>query len=238
MNNKTLDEIADKIQKLQAMVEGSRNQNEVEVASAKIQSLLAEYNLSMEQVKGFSVDKDSVINDIWDITRGRNLDTWRGGLINSLSKFNFCRAIHISGTTKIHLFGKPKNVEIVKWLYNFISSRLENICSGMFLLAKLQNSNIHGRTWKNSFYIGAVSAIHKKLAEQHGELENTVSGRELVIVRAEEVNDAVNSVYNKGLVKHNAHSRILSDAYHSGIDVGNKMTLGKPVDYKKAPQIE
>ena len=33
----TLDEIAEKIQKLQAMVEGSSNQNEVEIAAAKIQ---------------------------------------------------------------------------------------------------------------------------------------------------------------------------------------------------------
>lgn len=233
----TLDEIAEKIQKLQAMVDGSSNQNEVEIATAKINSLLLDYNLSMEQVQGFSVDKDKVINEIWQVDDGHNLDSWRGKLANTLSKYNFCRCIHISGSARLHLFGKPKNVEIVKWLYNFVTSRLEDICINESIVAKAYHPEISLRTWRNSFYLGAGSAIYRKLAAQHGELENTTSGRELVVVRTAETDAAVKEVYRKGLTKHNNHSRLISDAYHKGIETGNNLTLGKPIDHKKLPQL-
>jgi hypothetical protein len=130
-----LDDVLKKLKKLKKLYEGAKaikSEGEAANAAAAIQRLLAQYNLSMEEVdKSEKKDeKKNAINE--EISSGYTFKSiggeWEFRLAYVLCKWNFCKCFMYGNSYKrLMIFGKRENLEMVKWLREVLSQRFVDI---------------------------------------------------------------------------------------------------------------
>jgi hypothetical protein len=120
-----------RIQKLIALADAAAgNEIEAAAASAKVQSLLAQYNLEMSQV--IADDETAEVNvdaarerDILDLT---GLSDWQRKLLFSIADNNFCLCYaDWDKEGSYNLIGRSVNVATVRHLYDYLSSTITRL---------------------------------------------------------------------------------------------------------------
>src|SRR5689334_15056227 len=157
-----IDRVVERIKKLLALT-ASQNPNEAALAASKAQELLFRHNLSMAMVEAATEGGNSAyVADRFD--SGGWMD-WRRRLLAAVARNNFCRGVSYQGTRDVGIVGEPHNVLVVKHLYAFLVRELMR-------LAELEAAEQPGlspddaRSWKRSFFQGAVRTIAHRLTEQ------------------------------------------------------------------------
>lgn len=125
--------IKERIKKLLKHHESAKELGSLEEAQTfldKVNELLTSYNLELQDIK---LDEGENKFAKWTYHEGvsyRNTncgERWLFSLIEVLTEHNFCNYTYNARFKRFNVYGRMENVDIVVWLYNFLSIRLYNL---------------------------------------------------------------------------------------------------------------
>lgn len=163
----------------------SSNENEAALAMTRAQELIDRHKLT-----GLSLDMDTenppedIIHFTHDPLDPEAHATWKHRLAISLCYHNQCRVYRSSG--KLIIVGRPSDATTVRYLYGWMTREIDRLAA-----AKCAGC---GRTYWNSFRIGAANCVSDRLAEQRDatiasvKVEAELQGSTMALVR---VNNAI-----------------------------------------------
>ena len=170
--------VLEQIQKLVALASKNDNENEAAAAMAKAQSLLAEYNLTMEVVGEANVgdgarEQAAIEGGFFQFQR----DLWE-----EVAALNFCLYWHQRVRNRKGLKNKYK--EVRKWMFhNYLVGKKVNVAVTIAMQSYLEQTctrltkehtqgmnNKHNLSnWANSYRRGIVERVCRKLRERRNE---------------------------------------------------------------------
>ena len=212
--------IIEKIKKILAKtIENGCTPEEAATAAAMASKLMEQHQIDMADL----VEKGEVVRQPIDLEifyESKRVDSWIAALANVLCAPFSCVVV-ISMNRGLGVYGRPDNREAFKatfeWLKNAIHKGGKNTCP----------SNVHGRTWTQSYGLGADAAINARVKEERLALtQQAAAGNKNAIMLLDE----------EGLVKKHANidnlkprttaPQINADGYRQGYNDGQKMNLG------------
>lgn len=156
-----------RIAKLLALAnDGRGNENEAAVASAKVQALLAEYNLELSQI----VETPETVDP--EAVRAKHDDAltatfdWQAKLLDRIASNNFVMKVanwrDIDANVRSYsLIGRRVNVVTTIQVYNYLTAAIERLCPFADRRTKAH------RSWKD----GCADRLRERLWEQRAESE-------------------------------------------------------------------
>jgi len=160
-----IEKILDRVRKLLRLSE-SNNPNEAATAFAKAQELIDKYKLSLlllEEDDTSSSFNEEITEEVMNVM-GKSYSSWGSRLSYIIANANDCRTYMtktIMNQTRMAVLiivGKPSNAALARYLFDHIKSEIERLsirdCKGM------------GKTYANSYKLGAIDTIKQKLDKQ------------------------------------------------------------------------
>lgn len=154
--------IVEKIKKLLRLSEDPTNEHVAEAAAQKAQELIAEHNIKGEML----VDKDDKQptreDPKWQgfVVRNKRVQTWSVNLASHLARNNYGKIGIMSGVG-IKYLGAKSDYEVVCAMYNWIAKQLHDMAM----------RNTHGVRESNSYKLGAITTIGKRLDQAKKDTE-------------------------------------------------------------------
>lgn len=156
----TRESVLERIRKSLAL-SASSNPNEAAAAMATAHRLLAEHNLSIDEVTMDLTDDGLVIE-----SEGINIGNknWRWRVWNRTATANYCTTYAYEGWNRktLHVVGRPTNVAATRDMAKWLCERLDAMGRAC------QRSRPYGysaHTWRNSYLTGAVGVLASRLWE-------------------------------------------------------------------------
>lgn len=220
-------QVIERIQKLLALSQSS-NEHEAALALAKAQALLAEHNLSMAEVQMRTGVKSAYLQRHFMLA---GQDQWRRDLMTTLARFNFCDVVYWCGTVKVAVVGESENIEAVGLMYRFVEGQLEQLASSGFARYIRHGGQAHARSWKTSFYQGALQTIRQRLQAERTALEASSNNcRALLVVKETDLKEAMERFHPK--VRRRAVPRRITalDGLSAGCEAGHQVRFRGEVE--------
>lgn len=154
----------EKIKKLLQLADTKRNSNieEATAAAAKAQKLMEKHRIHRAML-----EDDAAVSANALIDQGKP-ENWKLFLVSVLAKYNGCYVIQSENyykDNKIHLAGIPEDAKNVQCLYTYFVSELNRLCLAELVTFKTTFGTSPISTFVNSFYIGAITIIDRRLEE-------------------------------------------------------------------------
>lgn len=167
----TREALIEKINKLLALADTSRNNSEAEAqaAYAKAQALIAEYNLNMDEL---NEDKEQIV--LMPATHSNN-EGYRTRLAMVLAQNFRCRVIMVGN--RVNFIGYKTDAEVCVKVFNSAYRLSHN--KGLKLERQARKAGLSTRGVANSYWIGFCNGLKEVLDEQC---------RALMIIVPDEVN--------------------------------------------------
>jgi len=223
--------ILSKIKKMLALTT-SDSVEESANAADMAQAWLMRYHITEEELNEFSLEKnEQVVETIYPGKAGHNKVAWYNGLANVVAKANLCKMI-VSGAGQIWI-GKPTDIEVARYLFDMLAHDLERLCSVGWAVANAQQigvskwSKVHGKTWKNSFYHGAVQTIRERLNANLKQLEASDDAYTALIVS----NDADIKDYVKDHYPFLVYNRRALNQHQTAFEAGKE--AGRVIQFRQ-----
>jgi len=162
------DRVIDKVKKL-LRLSTSDNVNEAAAAAARAQSLMDEHRIDQAMIdvsdtgddEPAEADEKVSDHDHEPVEVGRAIATWKGQLLMAVCGVNACKCYrgyqpHDGRYVRnLCIIGRPSDVAMVRHLYAYLAHEIERLCR--------KENRSYGRTWMNSFRLGAVSEVSRRL---------------------------------------------------------------------------
>ncbi len=161
------DRVIDKVKKL-LRLSTSDNVNEAAAAAARAQSLMDEHRIDQAMFdvgddgdEPAETDEQVTDHDKDPVEVGRSIASWKAQLLMAVCGANACKcyrgyqAFEGRYVRNLCIIGRPSDVAMVKHLYAYLSHEIERLCQ--------HENRGNGRTWMNSFRLGAVSEVSRRL---------------------------------------------------------------------------
>lgn len=238
----SLETVMRKIQKLKKLYEGAKRINsegEANNAAALITKLLAEYNLTMDEVEiEAEKSKAEIIQEnISGYTYKSIGGYWEQRLTYVLCKWNFCRCyMYGSSYGRLLIIGKKENLEMVKWLLDMLKERFVAFSKDRYKEYKNGLSEWEKPTSKDkfqrSYLMGCAVGLNAKLQEEHEREkreEVDLSARITALVKR---NDTELSKYVEekiGKVRTVKTCERFDEARQRGFQDGRNTSLNRPI---------
>ena len=219
-----IDTILNRVKKLLALtIERGATPEEAATACAKAQELLFEHNLSMSQVdtSEFGIPSEKIENVEVNLDANTRTIGWKRSLLNCIAKNNFCSSLYVPGTTKMHIVGKPSNVQVVEYMSVTIGAEIERLGrhAVKFVLTKKA-------AYITSFCNGATSTVISRLNEQE-RMNRTANAQStaLVVQSKGEIDKAFNAFFPRTTTV--SRRRSVSDigGYNAGREAGKNIGI-------------
>lgn len=243
MEKMSIDKVMRKIAKLKKLYEGAKKINsegEANNAAALIQKLLAEYNLTMEEV-GTAEEKaaNNVIHEqISGYTRKSIGGYWEQRLTYVICRWNFCNCyIYGNSYKKLVIVGKKDNLEMVKWLLDMLKERFVAFSNNRY--KEYVNGLAEGvkpcskDKFQRSYLMGCAAGLDAKLKEEHErekkeEVELSTKITALVVRNNAAIDEYVEKTWGK--VANGRRTTERWDAARStGYKDGKNTNINKPI---------
>jgi hypothetical protein len=229
-----LDEIKEKLRKLIAKEESSRelgNQMEAEAFASKIQELLLQYELDIEEVRGkdkaSDIEKEKV--DITDIV-GSHEGTWVYLLYGVGAENNFCKVVmpYKWDYNYLTLIGEENNREFTHYFVNQLISKLRELARRSF---KEYRGTDKRNTYIRAFLRGAVDGIKSRLQKDRKEaMDSTPQVYGLVVRKDAALRIFMDQAYRPGSLGSRSNTSTSSQAgYLNGVAAGQGVSINKGV---------
>lgn len=199
-----------------------------------IQKLLAQYNLTMEEVDKNEGKEDKILEEETSGYTYKNIGgTWESYLLYVLCKWNFCKSFQMGNSyKKLVMFGKKENLDTVKWLRSFLSERFVSFSKQRYNEYKstIQYA-IHPITkgkYQRSYLLGCVDGLNMKLKKESNndvELGNKITA--LVVKNDALIMEYINDKYN--IKKGRSKKKYDFARYHGFMD-GQNVDIHKPIE--------
>ena len=202
------EKMIDRVKKLLAKADTSRNPSEEEAKAALLMAnkLIAKYNLDLSEEIGEKVEYS-----LLPATHPNN-NGYRIPLANVIAPSFRCKVIMVGNT--IHFFGRKEDAEACVEVYNYVYRVSRSLAQKLERQARKEGRSIHGLA--NSYWNGFVAGISKELSEQC---------KALMVVVPQDVNEEFAHRYQgckryKGGMRntgyqHSAYQQGVQDGQHS-----------------------
>lgn len=228
--------ILSKIQKLLNMTqENGASLQEAETAAAAAQRLMSQHRISMADL---GTDNGEEIHNKNFLYAGERVIKWKSWLGKVLCEVNGCKMyIHHLGNGRgagiqFQVIGRNSDIQIVTYFFNYLCNEIERLCK----IEKDRHAG-YGKTWTNSFKLGAATSIVNRLKQANKEVRSEVTSTALVKV---DMRDAQVEAWAKKLKLRSSSKTVATnfdaEAYGSGVNAGNKIHLNKGMGGKSDPK--
>ena len=222
-------DLIQRLQKVRALTESSVP-GEAAAAAAKLQEILLKYNLEMEDIEDNSpVLDDRYVREELELgaTSG-NMINWRRILLSGIARSLMCAAFGYQGTPKMVIVGQTHNIEMVRHFYDYLSFEISRLADVTWEKARGRTPE-HGRSWKSSFYNGAVDVVVQRLEEKYQQVSRQSSHTQALVLKNEqELYNAVGNLIGR-VRKNTVRQRYSKAGYSRGVRAGKRVSLDKPV---------
>lgn len=222
------DKIIDRIKKLLRLADVKRGATPEEAANAaaKAQALLFEHNLSMASLGDLGKEErpEEIEQQNADLSNATYQTVkWHRALVFAISKPLFCRVVCWSGEQRVSIIGKPSNIQVVNYLYFYLSTEIEKMATAYQRVWRLKErrekyNNIspnESAKHKISFAMGCVMTIKQKLEEMYAQqVRASEDSHALVVISDQALNDAVHKFHGK------TRPMPSRDVYHQSLQAG------------------
>ncbi len=235
-----LESIKARIKKLILHAESAKSLGSLEEAetfSAKVEELMIEYNIELSEI---DLDKDENEFDKWMYSERINYkdnqagQKWRLDLIAVICKHNFCNYTWNPSTKTFKIYGRMENVDVVVWLYNFLSIGLFRLGVKMFNTPdididyrKIYNNNRY--FFLKDWLCGAVIGINIKLQKQKDSSINHDAINSLILYNSEALERFLKTTNPTCKTVKIKPTQISGPAFESGIIAGENYTINPPL---------
>jgi hypothetical protein len=185
LNDGTLDKVMEKIRKLMRMTE-SPNENEAAVAAGKAQALLAEYNLSLSDVR---TEKSKDPRFVTDEEIATAIQPWRRLIGNSVAALYFCKYMfysfdkHPKGWARKdrHMFvGAAHNIEVAKMMFVYLMNATERLAKEGAKKVPASERDRYTRSFCWACSSRLAGRIHLRIeAAKQGGIKSETTGKNL-----------------------------------------------------------
>lgn len=222
-----------KVQKLLNMTQANgASIHEAEIAAAAAQRLMTQHRIS---VADLGRDTGESIHNKNFLYAGERVVTWKSSLGLVLCEVNGCKMYiqHTQSGIQFQVIGRDSDIQIVTYFFNYLCNEIERLSK----VEKVKHGG-HGKTWTNSFKMGATNSIISRLKQANKAVRaETTSSTALVKV---DMKDAEVVAWAKDNLKLRSTAKptvsLDGSAYNRGRDAGNKIQLNKGVGGKTEPK--
>lgn len=158
-------DILDKIKRLLALA-GSDNVHEAALAAKTAQKLMARHNIeaAMLEVDSESESQEQIGEEVFAGVSGKRLSTWKTALCATVARVNGCSAYSqwFAGDQRMVFVGTPSDSKTARYMSAWLIAEIDR-------LTKLERAKRgpQGRSYYNSFRLGAAHEIARRLKEAH-----------------------------------------------------------------------
>ena len=242
MENLSLDKVMRKIAKLKNLYEGAKKINsmhEAECAAAAMNKLLAEYNLTLEEVESSrDEEKTTVMHEEVSGFAYKLGGMWEYHLTHVICKWNFCRCYQYGKTFKrLIIVGEKQNIEMVKWLVDMLKERFVTFSKERYkeYLKTLDSwqKPMSKDKFQRSYLAGCAAGLDEKLRQEHErekkeEVELSARINALVVRKDAAVVEYVQNTF--GRVGIGSSRKVNYDSARSaGYTDGKNTSLNRPI---------
>ena len=218
--------IIQKIKKLLALSESS-NVNEAATAARMAAKMMTEYQIEMADVIKAELNRgDGLTTDNISEKTYYNWPLWMQSLSIGVARLFDCQVKYnyIGEKLNLSIMGYEADVQMVKWMYDFLYRELKNICEE----ACKNKGNVSRSTFRKNFFQGAVTEIKKRMVEMYKENEKSFysSGTGLIVLKKKLVQKKF------GVEKYKKYKRnynLNNEAYNKGKIAGKDINLNRPL---------
>lgn len=176
--------IIDKVRKLRTLAENSAATVDEAAAAARAAELLIQkHALAEAELDSVSQELlEAIIEDGNPLTDwGQRQKVWQNILLHALAENYNCSNVlkNKDGHLNIFTIGRPSDIAIMRYQFAYFVLELTRLAQ---LLAPKTLARGSGKTWYNSFYRGAVSAISSSLKAARKEVRQQASSTALVFI--------------------------------------------------------
>lgn len=166
-----MSDILDKVRKLRTLATSS-NVHEAAAAAAAAERLIQEHNLAEASLEIDAAEETVTYERVTEF--GQQVPSWQGVLLVHLARAYQCSGFIRPGMKSSYIaYGRPQDIATLKYQYAFFTAEITR-------LAKVGKGR--GRTWLNSFRIGAVQAIAESLRVTQTAARQQATSSALVVV--------------------------------------------------------
>lgn len=188
-------EIIEKLRKVLALT-SSPQEGEAQAATAMLQKLLTQYNLSVADLERKGGHAAPQIKEAGH-DLGKAAFRWKLDLADSLAEHFYCVPL-VNRTTKTVAFvGRPDNVESMQMLYGWIIDQIKRIATeDRRVHISRTGEHIDPLRWQVNFGVGAVERLTERMRQLRDQQVAASAGiTSLVISHAKEASDYLESKY-------------------------------------------
>lgn len=160
--------VIEKVRRLRALAT-SDNVHEAAAAAAAAERLIQEYNLSETDLRPAT---DELPCDEWLASGARRIPTWIRGLRAGLTRAYQCRGINDG--RRYRVFGRREDIDTFTFQMAFYTTEITRLAA--------RSGKGKGRTWSNSFRIGAAEAICNAIKTANSQVRAAATSTALAVV--------------------------------------------------------
>ena len=228
----TRESILDRIKKLQALADGGADVNECALAAARAQELIEHHRIEEAELCELTLEEAHFSHEVLEEERGVTLRSWRVQLARTLARHNNCKSLVSRGKrktrrrpavkAKLKIVGAPDNIALVRYLFQAVARSIERLCR-----KSIREGEGAGKRWANSFRVGAVTTVKKRLEEARARAREDAPSTALVRVDAEMTRVAQWMYDNVSLGKTYRTSDSLDPGgFYAVVEAGKQLDLG------------
>jgi hypothetical protein len=224
--------IVEKVWKLLALAESAKKIGslaEAENAMAKAQHLMTEHRLSMGAVSEETTNRTYGHSGLISTVSPYGDGEWRFDLLTVIASQNLCVVTGLTGSKKRVVWGRSENIEVVLYLFDFISPRLLKLAHAYVagLPGRKRSAKSQAKI-KGEYLLGAVRGIHKKLKEQQSGHEKAAAIGALMVRERDSINDFLAQKFGP-LDQRKRKKSNANEHSAAGYSDGRKMEINKGV---------
>jgi hypothetical protein len=224
----TRDQVTELLQKLQRLAERAGTPAEAANAADRMAELMERYRISHLELEAAGEAEADPIVEGQDILgcKGK-VPEWRAQLIWGLAAANNAQAVSWPGEGRMHVYGRRSDVEAVGYMYAAIAREIDRLAGEAWSVVR-RVLWASARTWKNSFRLGAVHEIHRRLQDGKAVREASRSQRGTALCRRldAEVQRFMDARVGETTPHPISAATISATAYQVGAAAGQAVNLG------------
>lgn len=209
-----------RIKKLLALAADNPDSPESQAAGIKAGQLMSEYQIEFASIE---MEEDEILQDEAAIYMEEDVK-WNHSLVTVISETFNCKSIKSGNTFKI--IGYKHDVELTKWMFSYVRT----------IIAKKADKFCSTQKQRKDFGMGAVISLNRRFKEIFSVKKQHMDGATsaLVVQKDGKVDAKYHELFpssRKTTPKFNMNGH-----YHKGKEVGESISLSKPVNGGKSSQ--
>lgn len=230
-------ELRKKLSAIQGLMDRAGTVAEAESAAAAFQRMIIKHNLKLEELEGLGrKDHEDYLSKYVVLgAKGTTGLQWRINLAYAVAQMNFCAFIRegVHGGTG-WIVGQASNVDAAEQMFKTIVDANERLAPLEWSAFRTtpEGTFTNATAWKNSFKIGFVTGIYRKMQMERQKLSQELEAgvvSSLVVVKDGELQQAVSEKIGR-VSTHRGSAPTNRSGYERGVEKGLSHELRSRLD--------